>query len=85
MEEPLKEPEVPPEFFKKAEEKLAFEKCEEAYFSMFDKAAGNGIPPGYVLAMAKDSLCTDSDGNFRVITAQLDYMFLRWQYVRGRI
>lgn len=80
----VKEPDPAPEFFKQAESKLAYQDLEKAYFGAFDKAQALGIPMGFAIAQMKDTLHSTEDEEKR-LDHQIDYMFRRWQMIRGNL
>jgi hypothetical protein len=80
----VKEPGPIPEFFKQAKSKLAYQELEKAYFGAFDMAQSLGLPLGFAIAQMKDILHKEEDGEKR-LDYQIDYMFRRWQMIRGII
>lgn len=75
-----------PDFFAAAKAKQAYNELEAAYFEMFDEGLAAGQPGGMTKARLKDHFIQQremGDEEAKSITNQIDYMFLRWQIIRG--
>jgi len=75
-----------PDFFAAAKAKQAYNELEAMYFEMFDDGLASGQPGGMTKARLKDHFIQQrelGDEEAKSITNQIDYMFTRWQFIRG--
>ena len=75
-----------PDFFAAAKAKQVYNELEAMYFEMFDDGLASGQPGGMTVARLKDYYVQKmemGEEDVHTISNQIDYMFKRWQIIRG--